>query len=242
MKTSIRNLLKQVAALLLIGVLAACGGGGGGGGGGGPKAWGTAQLIEANTGNANYPQIALDTNGNAIAVWYQSDGTRSNIWANRYTAGSGWGTAQLIETDNAGYAIYPQIAIDGGGNAIAVWNQHDGTRSNIWANRYTAGSGWGAAQLIETDDAGDAQNPQLAFDSNGNAMVVWEQHDGARFNVVANRFTAATNSWAGARAIETDDAGDARSPQIIFDPSGNAIAVWTQHDGAYGNIMANRYE
>lgn len=58
------------------------------------------------------------------------------IWANRYTAGTGWGTAALIETDNAGNAYSPQIACDTAGNALAVWDQSDGTRLNIWANRF----------------------------------------------------------------------------------------------------------
>jgi hypothetical protein len=69
-------------------------------------------------------------------VWHQSDGTRYNIWANRYIPGTGWDTAGLIETDNAGSALYPQIAFDTSGNAIAVWSQSDGTRDNIWADRY----------------------------------------------------------------------------------------------------------
>jgi hypothetical protein len=51
-------------------------------------------------------------------------------------AGVGWGTAALIETDNAGGAVAPQIAVDPTGNAIAVWYQFDGTRFNIWANRF----------------------------------------------------------------------------------------------------------
>lgn len=38
------------------------------------------------------------------------------------TAGA-WGTAALIEPDNASHAL-------------AVWAQSDGTRRNIWANRY----------------------------------------------------------------------------------------------------------
>ncbi len=73
-------------------LLAACGGGGGDGGGAAaastpkvsPKVFGTAALIETDAGNASNPQIAFDANGNALAVWEQSDGTRSNIWANRY--------------------------------------------------------------------------------------------------------------------------------------------------------------
>ena len=101
------------------------------------KAWQTAALIETdNVGNDYEPQIAIDAGGNAMAVWVQSDGTRDNIWSNRYTAGTGWGTAALIETDNAGHAVNPQIAIDVGGNALAVWMQFDGTRYNIWSNAF----------------------------------------------------------------------------------------------------------
>jgi hypothetical protein len=47
-----------------------------------------------------------------------------------------WGTAELLETDNAGDAAFPQIAFDSSGNAIAVWDQNDGTRTNIYANRF----------------------------------------------------------------------------------------------------------
>ena len=106
-------------------------------------------------------------------MWQQSDGTRYNIWANRFN-GTSWGTAELIETDNAGNAQYPQIAFDSSGNAIAVWRQSDGTRYNIWANRFN-GTSWGTAELIETDNAGNAQYPQIAFDSSGNAIAVWSK-------------------------------------------------------------------
>ena len=122
--------------------------------------WGAAELIETdNAGGTYLPQIAFDSSGNAIAVWYQSDGTRYNIWANRFN-GTSWGTAELIEADNAGNALMPQIAIDSSGNAIAVWHQSDGTRYNIYANRFN-GTSWGTAELIETDNAGDAYSLKL---------------------------------------------------------------------------------
>ena len=94
-------------------------------------------MIEAdNAGSAFNPQIAFDGSGNAMAVWYQSDGARSNIWAARFTPAGGWGGPAMIETDNAGNALNPQIAVDGSGNALTVWQQVDGTRDNIWANRF----------------------------------------------------------------------------------------------------------
>jgi hypothetical protein len=201
--------------------------------------WGMAELIETdNAGYAQHPQIAFDSSGNAIAVWKQSDGTRTNIWANRFN-GSSWGTAELIEAHNAGSAGSPQIAFDSSGNAIAVWYQSDGTRNNIWANRFN-GTSWGTAELIETDDAGAAFTPGIAIDSSGNAIAVWQQSDGTRYNIWANRFDG--TSWGAAELIETDNAGNAFMPQIAFDSSGNATAVWYQSDGTRDNIWANRFD
>ena len=109
-----------------------------------PKEWGIAGLIEVDdTGDADSPQIAINGDGHAIAVWRQSDGTRFNIWAN-YFDGAAWGPAELIETDDANTEENPQIAVDADGNAIAVWSQSDGTRFSIWAN-YFNGATWGTA-------------------------------------------------------------------------------------------------
>lgn len=253
--------------------------------------WGTATLIESNTGDAISPQLVIDSNGNALAVWQQSDGIRNNIWSNRYTLGTGWGVATLIESDNAGDAVSPQIAIDNNGNALAVWTQHDGTRGNIWSNsytsdtgwgaaimiesgdgkafgpqiavnnsgnalavwhqkgvihddiwsnRYTVGAGWGTAELIESDNVGPADFPQIAIDNNGNALAVWNQYDGIRHNIISNRYVSGVG-WGSATVIESENAGHALSPQIAIDTSGNAIAGWFQNDGVNNKVWINRF-
>jgi hypothetical protein len=204
--------------------------------------WGTAAPIETDSvANAANPQVAVDGSGNAVAVWYQLDGTGNNIWANRFVPATGWGTATLIETD-AGTAVNPQVAIDGNGNAVAVWPQGTVTRHNIWANRFVPATGWGTATLIETDDAGDALDPQVAVDGSGNAVAVWRQDNGTgtRTNIWASRFVPATG-WGTATLVETDNAGDALVPQVAVDGSGNAVAVWYQSDGTRSNIWANRF-
>jgi hypothetical protein len=213
--------------------------------------WGSAELIESdNAGDAGGdppPQIAMDANGDAIAVWSQHDGTRWNIWANRYRAGSGWGSAELIESDDAGDAGGPQVAMDADGNTIAVWTQSDGTRWNIWTNRYGVGSGWGSAELIESDDAQSASEPDVVVDTRGNAIAVWRQSDGTRTNIRANRYVAGS-SWGSAGLIESEGAGDASSPRIAVDANGNAITVWVQdvtlpgHIWTIGNIQTSRFD
>jgi uncharacterized protein YbdZ (MbtH family) len=231
--------------VLLVALLTACGGGGGGSPVAPPpptvKAWGTPVLIETNNaGDAYSPRIAMDGSGNAMAVWQQHDGTRFNLWANRYTAGTGWGVATLIETDNVSDATDPAIAVNASGNALAVWAQHDGAHRNIVANRYTAGSGWGTATLVETDNAGNANRPQVVMDANGNGLAVWAQDDGTYQTVMANRYTAGSG-WGTAAPIGTDIVGDAFEPRIAIGASGNVLAVWVQSDGTRLNVWANRY-
>jgi hypothetical protein len=203
--------------------------------------WGTPTLIETdNTRDAYYPKIALDTSGNAIAVWSHSDGTRLNIWANRYVVGTGWGTATLIATDNAGPALYPRVAMDANGNGIAVWLQSDGTHYNAMANRYVAGTGWGTAALLETDNTGNASYPNIAMDANGNAISVWAQSDGTHYNVWSNRYVAGTG-WGNAALLENDNSGDADPGLVVMDSNGNAMVAWHQFDGNNYNIWSRRY-
>jgi hypothetical protein len=206
-----------------------------------PKTWGTAELVGiVNTGDAYQPQVDFDAAGNAIVVWHQSNDIRYNIMANRYTAGSGWGTPELIETDDVGSAYRPQIDISEAGNALAVWYQFDGAKYNVMANRYERGVGWGTPELIETDDSGDVNAPQVAFDNTGNAIAVWNQFDGTRNNIMANRYIVGSG-WKTAELIDTDNIGNAFDPQIDFDKYGNAIAVWSQSNETEESILANRY-
>jgi hypothetical protein len=152
---------------------------------------GGPQLVETDDENSiiNICDVAMGGAGHAIVVWLQTDGTRSNVWARRYVAGE-WeaGGPQLLEIDNTGDALNPKVAMDEKGNAIAVWSQHDGTRYNIWARRYSPGWDWGASpELIETDD-GNAGSPQIAMDAAGNAIAVWLQSDGTVNNVWASEY------------------------------------------------------
>jgi hypothetical protein len=200
--------------------------------------WGTAVRVDVEEGDRSGPQVAIDASGNAIAVWNQSDGARENIWANRSSPDGSWGVAQLIETENLGHASSPRVAMDPDGNATAVWHQSDGERASIWANRYTPSSGWGVADTIEKNDEGEARLPYVAMDPDGNAMVVWHQSDGTRFNIWASRYDG---TWGTPQLIDSDDTGDADTAEVGLDADGRATAVWKQFDGISVGIWADRY-
>ena len=206
-----------------------------------PKDWGTAELIETdNAGDADRPQVAVNANGNALAVWPQSDGTRNKLWANHYDAATGWNTASLIENDDAGNTYTPRVAFDANGNALVIWAQNDGMRSNIWTRRYDALTGWETAILIE-NDTGHAGDPRIAFDANGNALAVWTQLSSSFYSIWTNRYDA-TTGWGTPTLIENDDTAHASSPQVAVNANGDAITVWTQSDGTRYNVWARRYD
>jgi len=200
-----------------------------------PKIMGDAQAA----GDARSPRIVLDSSGNAIAVWAQlaAGNVRNDIWANRFDVGNGWGTAQLLETNNAASALSPDAAVDGQGNVVAVWAQSDGTRYSIWSNRFVPGTGWGTARLIETSDQ-DAGSPQVAADLAGNVVAVWTQSDGSRVRVWANRFVGAAG-WGTPRAIDSATGGASATPSVALDAGGFAQVVWAQSDGTRNDIWAN---
>ena len=182
--------------------------------------WGAVKLLETSNVDATTPQVAVDNNGNAFAVWAQG----GNIYADRYTAGV-WGTAKLLET-SAVWATGPQVSMDNNGNAVVIWT----LGGNIYADRFSAGA-WGTATLLNTS-AGWGMSQQVAMDNKGNAVVIWAQGG----SIYTNRYSA--GAWGKAQLIETI-AGNAFVPQVALDGSGNAVAVWQQNNGPNLSIYEN---
>lgn len=205
--------------------------------------WGKADLVEAiSTGNAAAPKVAVDAAGNAVVVWQQRALSQWSIHANHYRISTGtWAASESIETGTAGDAVVPTVVLDANGNGLAVWRQFDGSRADVWANRYTASTtSWGTAAVIESDDTGNADAPQIAMDSNGNAVAVWSQKVFAWNSILANRFDASNGSWGTATLVETNDSSNAKFPKVAVDATGNAVAVWRE-DTMPSRIASNRF-
>ena len=192
--------------------------------------------------DASAARVVMDSSGNGVVVWQQFNGTVTSVYATRYTAGT-WAISGAISTGSAGVAVSPQIAMDDGGNAIAVWRQYDANaRYSIWARRYVAATlAWGAPALVESDNSGDAFDPQLAVSAGGDAWVAWHQHDGAVYNIKANRYAVASDLWSSAMLIDSNNPGNAMHAQIAINASGDAFAVWEQSEGTRTSVWANRY-
>jgi hypothetical protein len=204
--------------------------------------WGTPELLESDeSGDVGRIQVVVDADGNAFAVWDQSINNQRRIQANRFSPAGGWAGATVIEDNADGNARDVQVAVDATGHAVAVWSRNNnGPISTVQANRYVPGSGWNAAHISVTTD-GQSQQPQLAMDPAGNAVVVWSQITSNRANVWASSYSPTTGSFAVPVLLENEDIYDALEPQVSMDAQGNAIAVWLQTTALQNNLWQAQY-
>ena len=206
--------------------------------------WSSPKLIEnggiGDRSTIGSPDIVVDSNGRAIAIWTRADASTSNsansgrhdVWSNYYD-GTTWGMPALVETNDVGTAITPKVIFTGNGSAVAVWSHSDGSRYNIWANRFD-GTGWGTPEVIQSVaqngvyPSGNATFFDIATDDNGNVVVVWSQSDGTLYNIWSNYFNG--TNWRGPELIETENNDQAYFPRVDLNVNGNAVAIWSQVD------------
>jgi hypothetical protein len=149
---------------------------------GSSSGWGIVENIESGNLRATRARVGMDADGNAMAVWYQSDGSNSNIMANRFVSGSGWSGEFVVDSEDLGDAYHPQVAVNSKGDAIVAWEQSDGSRFNVWAKFFDVKYGWGEAKIIDSDLTGDASDASVALSNLGTGVAIWLQTGGVTAN------------------------------------------------------------
>jgi|GEM_PF-1797011 len=194
--------------------------------------WGDPVVISSTVIAAQaLPQIAMDWNGNAVAVWRGGD---NKIYANRYRASDGTWQEEVAVSSEGGSK--PRVAMDVYGNAIAVWEHQSG--SQIFFNRYDHGVNWPTWETTGAE-AGVALSPpapveyaavpQIAFDVAGNGIAVWEEDWVIKVKRYPHGLTLDEWKYSSPTEplIETVSEGNYNiSPAIDLGPNGRAIVVW----------------
>lgn len=152
--------------------------------------WAAPEWIETTDTDVGEAKLAMDASGNAFAVWQQDDGAGSyDLHANQYTAGVGWGTPTLLESESLSVYAF-DLGVGPNGDAVVTFLVDDGATNHVMANRFVAGTGWEGATTLRQGAAYVAYAPAVAVDAAGDALVTWTTHA----EVYATRATA-SNGW-----------------------------------------------
>lgn len=233
-------------------------------------AWRLPEAIDGFTGptqNGIYPSIAADANGNAVAVWLQSDSSQQtpdlgSVWAARYTLSTGWSVpVRIMAVGQIVFVQAPHVAMNASGAALAVWAQYDNVNSvdRIHANRLQPGqTNWDGPTLIDHDVVADHYGyaPYAALDSVGNAVVAWNDYDSSSSavdpdSIYANRMSASSGMWSGAALVRTFAAGDdldsgaatGRPVQAVMVTTNHPLIAWSERagQGGFGRVQLATY-
>lgn len=149
--------------------------------------WSAPAVLNDGVAQAYEAELAMTSTGDALVVWTEAgdSGQASGIGANRYLAATAaWTGETRVQPAGARPGVSPHVALDGTGNAIAVWLQGavgDATRLEVWAAAFEApGARWALPTKLMTDptaytEGGESQAPQIALNAGGDAVVVWAQ-------------------------------------------------------------------
>ena len=142
------------------------------------RTWSTAERVERGSElkqNFQLQRMASDAAGRTHLLWTESDGVRSVLKAIRVD-GAACNSPEVIDRAVGGGAASADLAVDAGGNALAIWQQfegglpNDGSRSNIAVSRFDSTMQlWTKAVFAETQ-AGNATSPSASA-SGGQALL-----------------------------------------------------------------------
>ena len=121
------------------------------------------------------PHLGLDAAGNAVAVWQQQTGVGAYGAFARFDAATAiWGAPASFGGDVAGDVYDPHVAVDGAGNATAVWYQLSGDTVSILSSRSLAGGAWSASGVLDVSPVGFSfPVPRVAANAAGRTLALW---------------------------------------------------------------------
>jgi hypothetical protein len=209
-----------------------------------PVQWHEEEVLQDRLDRASQAKVAVDATGNGIAVWSQPslDGATHGLRFRRYSRSSGWSAITPVSTP--GDAFGAQVALNGAGDAMLVWQQVEPSRSRtqVWAMLVPRGSSPQAPVLLDDRSGRDVQ---VAWDDGGNAIAVWAQVEGdVDRRILAAHFSG--GAWQTRHALldRPGATGRSTSPRLVMNARGDAVVVWTRSSGAEGaptDIWSNRY-
>jgi len=207
----------------------------------------TAVDVSGEDGLSSGPQIAIDGQGDAVAVWQQKDihapsGFHYFVQTARRAEGS-WSTPLTISRED-GLAMNPALTVDSDGNATAIWvwgPLATGTAHGLQARSGTAAGSWGSIVYVATRPGQlepSEGSIQLLADQQGDVTAIWEGWS-APNDVVRTARRSAGGTWSSPITLST---GESSIPAATIDPQGTITAVWSGRQGTTQAVRSRAFD
>jgi len=205
------------------------------------------QVNTLTTNDQRYPAVAMDADGDFVITW--STGTygtfAQEVYAQRYNAQGIPQGSEFRVCTNTGWNKRSDVAMDASGNMVVTWDGGgSGDLQNVYARRYNAqGQSLGEIFRVNTHTTGLQLRPNIAMNSGGDFVIVWDSTNGGLYGNFAQRYDANGNSQGPEFQVNTYMGIQPQSPAIAMAETGAFAITWTYYSNwPERNIYARRYD
>jgi len=135
-----------------------------------------------------------------------------------------------INTYTSSYQSNPAVAADANGNFIVVWNSYgqDGNSNGIFGQQFNPDctpAGDDEFQ-INTTTTGNQSEPDVAVNSAGSFVIVWQGPGISQEEIFARRFDPNGQPLNSEFRVNTTTFSHQHSPEIAISKTGSFVIVW----------------
>jgi hypothetical protein len=197
------------------------------------------------TGDQTWPGVVVDSSGNFVVVWQQSQNADMDIHARAFDAsGTPLGEA-TVNTYTTNDQTTPVVAKLGTTGFVVIWNSllEDGSLDGIFGQRFDASANpVGGEFQVNTYTTGSQAFPAVAGDVSGNFVVVWQSQgqNGPGYGLFGQRFDS-TGARVGLEfQVSAFTTGYPGAPSVAMGQSGSFVVAWADYN-AY-NVFGQRFD
>lgn len=198
----------------------------------------TGDQQTSSNGRGSTNAVAVAANGDYVVVWTDTNGSDSDVYAQRYdAAGAKQGAAFMVNTTASLDQEWASVAIDADGNFAVTWTSlnQDGAGQGVYVRLFDAN---GVAQTgeirVNSTTNGEQHASSIAMSASGEFVVVWQgQGAGDTTGVFAQRYNAAGVAQGGETLVNVSTSGTQDSPAVDMNSSGQYVVVWDDGGGVH---------
>jgi hypothetical protein len=201
--------------------------------------WIFPTVVGGATGIQLFPAITSDGATGAIVSWQDQRSGNYDIYAQRVNASgtTQWTANGVLVGGAPNDQVNAMIASDGAAGAIVTWQDQRSGTYDIYAERVGALGNplWTFNGVPLCTASADQNNPAIAADGAGGAIVSWEDNRVGNFDVYGQKVNAAgAVQWGTDGMVACSASNTQNLTRIVSDGNGGGIVTW--QDGRAGQV------
>ncbi|MDP7014793.1 MAG: hypothetical protein QGG36_03240 [Pirellulaceae bacterium] len=204
-------------------------------------------LVNTTTsGDQEEPAIAMASDGDFVVVWEGDDADKKGVYLQAFdSSGSRVGSETLVNVTTSGDQKDPRVGMADDDSFVVVWSGNGtGDSKGVFARAFNnVGGTLSGEVLVNTTTANDEKTPDVAVDTDGDFIVVWQGDDADKKGIFAQRYDSTGAAVGGETAINQTTSGDQKDPRVALDDDGDFVVVWRGNGTGDGDgVFARQYD